>query len=170
MTTYIRTLLSFFLLASAGFCEERISSRSEAAAAPNSSPVLHPSAACEGRECLPGSNLWQSEGMRAERKRFHGSVIAYGVGTGADAWSSWRQPEANAFLRDGSGRFSTKGAVIKAGVFAGSAVAEYAILRKYSPKWLVRTFTVMNFALGSEYSAIAIHNRIQINRHSQSLR
>ena len=121
---------------------------------------------CAGAACLPTYKRWNDESMKAERKWFYRAIVAHGAGTAADAWSSWHQPEATSLLRDSSGRFSAKGAMIKAGFFAGTSVAEYAILRSYSPKWLVRTFTIMNYALGAEYSAVAISNRVQINRQA----
>ena len=133
----------------------------ETAASP--SPLL---AGCSGKLCVPKTASWNDDSMRSERKWFYRSVLAHGAGTTADAWSSWHQPEATSLLRDGSGRFSAKGAMIKAGFFAGTTAAEYAVLRSYSPKWLVRTFTILNYALGAEYSAVAIHNRIVINRQA----
>lgn len=115
---------------------------------------------------FPSHKEWDDEAMEAERKWFYRSVIAHGAGTAADAWSSWNRPEVNSLLRDGSGRFTAKGVMIKAGFLAGTTAAEYAILRSYSPKWLVRTFIIMNYALGAEYSVIAISNRVRINHHA----
>ena len=127
------------------------------------SPLL---AKCSGKLCAAKATSWNDDSMSSDRKWFYRSVMAHGAGTAADAWSSWHQPEATSLLRDSKGQFSAKGAFIKAGFFAGTTAAEYAILKNYSPKWLVRTFTVVNYALGAEYSAVSIHNRIMINRQA----
>jgi len=92
-------------------------------------------------------------------KPFYYSVAVHGAGTGLDTWSSWNQNEANHTLQSANGKFDAKGAAIKGVFFAGSTVAELLILKKYHPKWLVKTFTVVNFALGGEYTAIAISNK-----------
>jgi len=158
-----KLLLSVCLFALPAFAADAIViTNGESTSTP--SPLL---SGCKGTLCVaPKLAKWNDESMSAERKWFYRSVIAHGAGTAADAWSSWHQPEATSLLRDSHGQFSAKGAMIKAGFFAGTTAAEYMVLRSYSPKWLVRTFTVVNYALGAEYSAVAIHNRVMINRQA----
>src|SRR5258706_9588306 len=159
MSTKTQILLTICLFTLPAFAAEGAAEPAAISGAENTltaSPLL---VGCAGKLCVPKTTSWKDDSMSSDRKWFYRSVIAHGAGTAADAWSSWHQPEATSLLRDNSGRFSAKGAMIKAGFFAGTTAAEYMVLKSYSPKWLVRTFTIVNYALGAECSAISIHNR-----------
>ncbi len=166
MTKKTAILLGILLLVTNTFAADGPESKASAATGEPltvTEPLLD---RCSGNSCIAKPGSWNNELIRNERKWFYLSVVAHGAGTTADAITSWNQPETTSLLRDQAGRFGIKGLMIKEAIFAGTITLEYLVLKHYSPKWVVRTFTVVNFALGSEYSALAIHNRVVINRQA----
>ena len=87
------------------------------------------------------------------------SIAAHGAASGVDAWSSWKRPERNGFLADG-GRFGPASAYKKAGVFAGAAVLEVLVVRRWSRRhpWIERACRIANYTAAAMLAGAAAHN------------
>ena len=74
------------------------------------------------------------------------SIAAHGAATGFDAWTSWQRVERNGFLASG-GRFTAQSAYRKAGMFAGVAVVQVLVVKKWGGKhpWIARACSMGNF-------------------------
>jgi hypothetical protein len=74
------------------------------------------------------------------------SIAAQGAATGFDAWTSWQRVERNGLLASG-GRFTAQSAYRKAGMFAGGALVEALVVKKWGAKhpWVARACQIGNF-------------------------
>lgn len=87
------------------------------------------------------------------------SLIAGSVGVGMDAVSSWGKPEATALYRGGLGRFRTRGAVFRLGIWGTSAAIQKVVCRKERKrKRACKIATVINFAVAGSGVSVSIHN------------
>ena len=77
------------------------------------------------------------------------SLGAAGISSAVDAASSWGRPERNPAL---GARFGVRGAIIKVGIFAGTAALQ-AKMPRYRKAW-----TVLNFAAAGVSAGVAIRN------------
>ena len=83
------------------------------------------------------------------------SIAAHGAASGFDASTSWQRIERNGFLASG-GRFTAQSAYRKAGMFAGVAVVQVLVVKKWGHKhpWIARACSIGNFsAAGMLFSA-----------------
>jgi hypothetical protein len=83
------------------------------------------------------------------------SIAAHGAASGFDAWTSWQRVERNGFLAS-EGRFTAQSAYRKAELFAGVAVVQAVVVRKWGRKhpWIARACTIENFSsAGMMFSA-----------------
>jgi hypothetical protein len=83
------------------------------------------------------------------------SIAAQGAASGFDAWTSWQRVERNGVLASG-GRFTAQSAYRKAGMFAGVAVVQVLVVKKWGGKhpWVARACQIGNFsAAGMLFSA-----------------
>jgi hypothetical protein len=94
---------------------------------------------------VPRTN-WRSLGL---------SIAAHWAASGFDAWTSWQRVERNGFLANG-GRFTAQSAYRKAEMFAGVAVVEALVVKKWGGRhpWVARACRIGNFsAAGMLFSA-----------------
>ena len=86
-------------------------------------------------------------------------IAAQGAATGFDAWTSWQKAEMNPFLAD-NGRFTGKSAGKKAGLFAGGALLQVVVVKKWGKRhpWLEKTFSIANFTSAGAFTAAGAHN------------
>ncbi len=98
-------------------------------------------------------------GERVEWKSLAASLAVHGAASGFDAWTSWQRPERNRLLADG-GRFTATSAGRKAGMFAGLAVAEVLVVKKWGGRhpWIARAFRLANYTSAGMLAAGGAHN------------
>lgn len=88
------------------------------------------------------------------------SLAAYGAANALDIISSTglhNGHETNSLLTNSTGNFDVgKAIAVKGGVFAGTAVAEYLLIRKW-PR-LIKLFSVVNFGWSAAETGVAAHN------------
>jgi len=103
---------------------------------------------------IPGRRLWQL------------SVVTLSAANVLDVHSSLGKHELNSTLAGPSGRFGTRGALIKGGLQGGLLGFEYLMIRRYSHglqdissrSKLYRTLSILNFAAAGVISGVAAHN------------
>jgi hypothetical protein len=95
-----------------------------------------------------GRNLWKW------------SLVTYATASVVDAISSVGPHyghETNSFLADSNGNFRTgKAVAFKSGVFAGTGIAEYLIIRKWPQS--TKFFSIVNFGWSAAELGVASHN------------
>ncbi len=87
---------------------------------------------------------------------YHWSAAALIAANGADAFSSWRQIEANPVIGAQGARFGYSSLVIKSGFAGGSLLIEHVVLR-HRPD-LYRKMAWLNFASAGGLGAVAFYN------------
>lgn len=87
------------------------------------------------------------------------SIAAHGAGSGFDAWTSWQRVERNGFLASG-GRFTAQSAYRKAGMFAGVAVIQVLVVKKWGGKhpWIARACSMGNFVSAGMLTSAGVRN------------
>ena len=105
---------------------------------------------CRAQEFAVETPRWRDLGL---------SIAAHGAASGFDAWTSWQRIERNGLLSDG-GRFTAASAYRKAGMFAGVAVVELIIVKKWGRKhpWIERACRVANFTSAGMFTAAGARN------------
>jgi|SRR5215472_13825706 len=88
------------------------------------------------------------------------SLAAYGTANALDIISSTgphNGHETNSLLTNSTGNFDVgKAIAVKGGVFAGAAVAEYLLLRKWPQ--LTKVFSIVNFGWSAAETGVAADN------------
>ena len=92
---------------------------------------------------------------KTDRTLWWTSVAALSAATLADAHSSWGKYEGNSVLAGTTGKFGTRGAMLKVGVTSGWVAAQAVMLRKSRSH---RVLAIINFAAATAFSIAACHN------------
>ena len=87
------------------------------------------------------------------------SLAAHGAASGFDAWTSWQRVERNGLLANG-GRFTAQSAYRKAGMFAGVAVVQVLVVKKWGRKhpWIARACSIGNFSSSGMLFGAGVRN------------
>ncbi len=87
------------------------------------------------------------------------SIAAHGAASGFDAWTSWQRVERNSFLASG-GRFTAQSAYRKAGMFAGVAVVQAVVVKKWGRRhpWIARACSIGNFTSAGMLVGAGVRN------------
>jgi hypothetical protein len=98
---------------------------------------------------IPPTN-WRTLGL---------SLAAHGAASGFDAWTSWQRVERNGLLANG-GRFTAQSAYRKAGMFAGVAVVQALVVKKWGGKhpWIARACEIGNFSSAGMLFGAGVRN------------
>jgi len=89
------------------------------------------------------------------------SLTAHGAASLADGISSWGRYESNPLLRSSDGRFGSRGATIKSGLFGFTLATSLAVRKNRRwRKWAI----VANVAAAAAYTGIAARNAIVTQR------
>lgn len=87
------------------------------------------------------------------------SIIAGSVGVGLDIASSWNKPEKTGWYQSADGRFHARGALIRGGIWAGTATLQYFLLKKYHPSnKFVNFLATINYGVGANSAWTGIRN------------